>query len=210
MSSPSLSHSLPELPYDYSALEPIISSEIMRLHHTKHHQNYVNNLNTALEKTHQSLARGDLSGVIAQQKAIRFNGGGHLNHSIFWSNLAPPNQGGGAPPGEALAEKIGGEFGGVSQLIEKMSQAAIALQGSGWAWLGYDKGQRRLIIATCDNQDPLIMQGYTPLLGIDVWEHAYYSQYKNARADYVHGIWNLVNWQNVADRFAVAEQSGLS
>lgn len=199
-------HTLPELPYDYSALEPLISSEIMQLHHTKHHQAYVSNLNAALEKHHQCLLRGDLSGAIANQKSICFHGGGHLNHSIFWTNLAPTGQGGGSPPTGALVQKIQSDFGGVQQLIDEMSATAVALQGSGWAWLGFDKSHRALVITTCANQDPLAAQGYIPLLGIDVWEHAYYLQYKNARVDYVRNIWKLVNWQNVADRFAIANQ----
>ena len=199
-------HTLPDLPFEYSALEPVICSEIMQLHHTKHHQSYVSNLNAALEKHQQCLARGDLSGAITHQQTICFNGGGHLNHSIFWTNLAPQSQGGGSPPTGALEQKIQADFGKLQNLVDEMSATAVALQGSGWTWLGFDKRRRTLIITTCPNQDPLAKKGYIPLLGIDVWEHAYYLQYKNARAEYVRSIWNLVNWQNVADRFAIADQ----
>lgn len=192
---------LPKLPYDYGDLEPVISAEIMRLHHTKHHQAYVGNCNRALELQGECAARGDLNGMIDQQKAINFNGGGHINHSIFWTNLAPVHRGGGAEPGGKLADQIRADFDHLPRLIEQMTRAAIAIQGSGWAWLGYKKETKRLAIAVCANQDPLSSQGLVPLLGIDVWEHAYYLQYKSARADYAQKIWEIVDWQNVASRF---------
>lgn len=195
---------LPELPYDYGDLEPVISADIMRLHHTKHHQTYVDNLNKAVEKLRSCASSGDLNGMIDQQKAIRFHGGGHINHSIFWTNLAPAKQKGGEEPRGDLLDQIRSDFSDLSHFIEKMSQSAIAIQGSGWAWLGYRKETKRLEIATCANQDPVSLQGLIPLLGIDVWEHAYYLQYKSARAEYVKKIWDIVNWQNVASRFAKA------
>lgn len=199
-----LQEKLPELPYDFSALEPIISAEIMTLHYTKHHQAYVNNLNKALEQYSDAVAKQDLAQMIALQSAIKFNGGGHVNHSIFWTNLAPKNAGGGQMEAGALATAIQAEFGSLEAFIEQMSTKCVAIQGSGWGWLGLNKAKKRLEIATCDNQDPLSTKGLIPLLGIDVWEHAYYLQYKNVRADYVKAIWNIINWKNVETRYSEA------
>lgn len=200
-------YKLPDLPYDFSALEPVIAAEIMQLHYTKHHQGYVNNLNTALEKYHEAETKGDLEAMVALQQAIRFNGGGHINHSIFWNNLAPESKGGGhAPQKGDLLQMLQHEFGSLDSFIEKFSALTVAIQGSGWGWLGFDKAAKRLKIATCANQDPLSTQGLTPLLGIDVWEHAYYLQYKNVRGDYVKNIWKIVNWKNVEERLAKAKQ----
>lgn len=196
-------YKLPDLPYDFSALEPVIAAEIMQLHYTKHHQGYVNNLNTALEKYHEVEAKGDLEAMVALQQAIRFNGGGHINHSIFWTNLAPEGKGGGhAPQKGELLQMLQHDFGSLDNFIEKFSALTVAIQGSGWGWLGYDKAAKKLKIATCANQDPLSTQGLVPLLGVDVWEHAYYLQYKNVRADYVKNIWKIVNWKNVEERLA--------
>jgi len=169
-------YKLPDLPYDFSALEPVISAEIMQLHYSKHHNAYVTNLNLALEKYREAEARADVAAMIASQQAIRFNGGGHVNHSIFWTNLAPVGKGGGEPPKGELAQAIQAEFGSLDGFIEKMSQACVALQGSGWGWLGFNKATGRLAIASCPNQDPLSTLGLVPLFGIDVWEHAYYLQ----------------------------------
>jgi Fe-Mn family superoxide dismutase len=196
------SYKLPELPYDFSALEPVISAEIMQLHYSKHHQTYVTNLNAALEKYHDAEAKSDMAAMIALQQAIRFNGGGHVNHSIFWTNLAPVGKGGGEAPKGDLAQAIQEEFGSLDSFVEKMSAASVAVQGSGWGWLGFNKTLNRLIIATCSNQDPLSTLGFVPLLGIDVWEHAYYLQYKNVRGDYVKNIWKIVNWKNVEERYS--------
>ena len=197
---------LPELPYAYSALEPAISGEIMEIHHSKHHNTYVTNLNAAHEKLAAATAAGDVSAAIALQGAIKFNGGGHLNHSIFWANLAPPSCGGGAPPTGALADAIAAQWGSLDALQAQMSASTVAIQGSGWGWLGYDKASGRLAIATCANQDPLeATTGLVPLLGIDVWEHAYYLQYKNVRPDYVKAVWGVVNWADVAARFDAAK-----
>lgn len=198
-------YQLPPLPYDLAALEPAISAEIMTLHYTKHHQAYVNNLNKALEDYAAAQSKNDLNAMTALLAAIKFNGGGHINHSIFWTNLSPKNKDGGVPPQGALAEAINQEFGSLQQLIDQLSAKAVALQGSGWAWLGYNKALKRLELATCDNQDPLCTKGLIPLLGIDVWEHSYYLQYKNVRADYVKAIWSIVNWKNVAERFEKAK-----
>lgn len=198
-------YKLPDLHYDFGALEPVISGEIMTLHYTKHHQAYVNNLNAALEKYAQAEKDNDIAAMIALQQAIRFNGGGHVNHSIFWTNLAPAGKGGGEGPSGDLAKEIQQTFGSFEAFIEKLSASANGVQGSGWAWLGYNKADKRLQLATCANQDPLSTVGLVPLLGIDVWEHAYYLQYKNVRADYVKNIWKVVSWKNVEERYSKAK-----
>lgn len=198
-------YKLPDLPYDFNALEPVISAEIMNLHYTKHHAGYVTNLNKALEQLADAEQKLDMPAQIALQSAIKFNGGGNINHSIFWTNLAPPDKGGGHPPEGALAKAIQDTFGSLDKFIETLSAKAIGVQGSGWGWLGYNKANDRLEIATCDNQDPLVIKGLVPLLGIDVWEHSYYLQYKNVRADYVKAIWKIINWKNVAERYAKAK-----
>ncbi|KAL1770113.1 superoxide dismutase [Mn], mitochondrial [Sigmodon hispidus] len=197
-------HSLPDLPYDYGALEPHINAQIMLLHHSKHHATYVNNLNVTEEKYREALAKGDVTTQIALQPALKFNGGGHINHSIFWTNLSP--NGGGEPKGELL-EAIKRDFGSFEKFKEKLTAVSVGVQGSGWAWLGFNKEQGRLQIAACANQDPL--QGTTgliPLLGIDVWEHAYYLQYKNVRPDYLKAIWNVINWENVTERYTTCKK----
>lgn len=197
-----LQHTLPDLPYDYNALEPYISADIMKLHHSKHHQTYVNNLNVAEEKLQEALATGKTSAAIAQGPAIRFNGGGHLNHSIFWQNMSP--KGGGEPQGD-LRDAIERDFGGFEDLKKELSTLTVAIQGSGWGWLGFNPSSGRLRLATCANQDPLeATTGLVPLFGIDVWEHAYYLQYKNVRPDYVKAIFNVINWDDVNKRYADA------
>lgn len=200
-------YKLPQLPYSLNDLEPVISKEIMDLHYNKHHNTYVTNLNKALQQYEEAQQKNDLAEQIALQNVIKFNGGGHLNHSIFWTNLAPTKNGGGKLPQGELASAINEKFGSIEKLIETLSAKAIAIQGSGWGWLGLNKSSGQLEIAVCDNQDPLVTKGLIPLLGIDVWEHAYYLQYKNVRADYVKAIWGIINWQNVSERFlAVAKQ----
>ena len=197
---------LPELAYDFAELEPFISGEIMQLHYTKHHQGYVNNLNKALEQYADAEAKNDIAQMIALQSAINFNGGGHVNHTIFWTNLTPKSKGGGTLEDGPLKEAITQTFGSDASLKEEMSAKSTAVQGSGWGWLGYNKAKKRLEIATCANQDPLSTKGLVPLLGIDVWEHAYYLQYKNVRPDYVKAIWDVVNWKNVEERFLDAQK----
>lgn len=195
-------HTLPELPYAYNALEPVIIGDIMELHHKKHHATYTNNLNAAEEKLAAAQAAGDVSAMIALQPALKFNGGGFLNHSIFWTNLSP--QGGGVPTGD-LADAINRDFGSFDNFKSKLSEATIAIQGSGWGWLGFDPHTHQLKIATCANQDPLqATTGLIPLFGIDVWEHAYYLQYKNVRPDYVKEIFQVANWDDVSERYQAA------
>jgi len=196
-------YSLPELPYDYSALEPVISAEIMELHHSKHHNGYVTKLNEALEKYHQAETRKEVDLMVELQSAIKFNGGGHINHSIFWTILCPESEAAGKPSG-ALSEAIDKEFGSFEAFQEKFNAKTAAVQGSGWGWLGYNKAMKRLQIATCSNQDPLSTQGLIPILGVDVWEHAYYLQYKNVRPDYLKAVWRIFNWKNIEDRFEKA------
>ncbi|EEC78985.1 hypothetical protein EE612_028662 [Oryza sativa] len=188
---------LPDLPYDYGALEPAISGEIMRLHHQKHHATYVANYNKALEQLDAAVAKGDAPAIVHLQSAIKFNGGGHVNHSIFWNNLKPISEGGGEPPHAKLGWAIDEDFGSFEALVKKMSAEGAALQGSGWVWLALDKEAKKLSVETTANQDPLVTKGanLVPLLGIDVWEHAYYLQYKNVRPDYLSNIWKVMNWK---------------
>ncbi len=197
-------YQLPQLPYGLNDLEPVISGEIMSLHYNKHHLAYVTNLNAALKQYEEEEKQNNLAGMVALQSAIKFNGGGHINHSIFWTNLAPKNQGGGAHPEGNLATAIDKEFGGIEKLIEILNGKSVAIQGSGWGWLGYNKANKRLEVVVCENQDPLSTKGLIPLLGIDVWEHAYYLQYKNVRMDYLKAIWSIVNWKNVSERYEAA------
>ncbi|GLJ14273.1 hypothetical protein SUGI_0229420 [Cryptomeria japonica] len=189
------SFSLPELSYEYSALEPVISGEIMSLHHQKHHQAYVTNYNKALEQLEEASANKNSEAIVSLQSAVKFNGGGHINHSVFWKNLAPVKEGGGEAPNGGLAKAIDTQFGSLNALIVKMNAVGAALQGSGWVWLGLNKDLKSLIVETTPNQDPLVTKGLLPLLGIDVWEHAYYLQYKNVRPDYLKNIWKVINWK---------------
>lgn len=197
-------YQLPTLPYDLSALEPVISGEIMNLHYNKHHQTYVTNLNKAVEQYFEAEEKNDISTMASLLATIKFNGGGHINHSIFWTNLAPKKNGGGGKPDGVLLKAIEKDFGSFEKFVEQMNTKTTAIQGSGWGWLGLNKANSHLEIVTCDNQDPLITKGLVPLLGIDVWEHAYYLQYKNVRADYVKAIWEIVSWKNVAERYQTA------
>ncbi|XP_030751275.1 superoxide dismutase [Mn] 1, mitochondrial [Sitophilus oryzae] len=193
-----LKHTLPDLPYDYAALEPVISREIMTLHHTKHHQTYITNLNAAEEKLKSAVEKGDVTTQISLAPALKFNGGGHINHSIFWQNLSPAS----TKPSPELCTAINNSFGNLENLKKQLAATTIAVQGSGWGWLGYEKQTGLLRVATCSNQDPLqATTGLIPLFGIDVWEHAYYLQYKNVRADYVNALFDIVNWEDVSQRF---------
>ncbi|XP_075634043.1 superoxide dismutase [Mn], mitochondrial-like [Castanea sativa] len=195
------SFSLPELPYDYGALEPVISGEIMQLHHLKHHQTYITNYNKALEQLDEALAKADSSSIVQLQSAIKFNGGGHINHSIFWKNLTPVREGGGEPPKASLGWAIDTQFGSLEVLIQRFNAEGVALQGSGWVWLALDKELKKLSVQTTANQDPLVTKGsaLVPLFGIDVWEHAYYLQYKNVKADYLKNIWKVINWKYASE-----------
>jgi len=196
-------HTLPELGYDYKALEPIISAEIMELHHSKHHQTYITNFNAAEPQLQEALQKNDTSKIIALQGALKFNGGGHINHSIFWKNLSPNK----SNPSSDLTNQLNASFGSFDNFKKEFTAATVAVQGSGWGWLGYNKKTKNVQIATCFNQDPLeATTGLVPLLGIDVWEHAYYLQYKNVRLNYVEAIFDVVNWEDVSARLATASK----
>ncbi|KAL1996551.1 hypothetical protein VTN49DRAFT_7416 [Thermomyces lanuginosus] len=192
---------LPDLPYDYGALEPAISGKIMELHHKGHHNAYVNGYNTALEKLQEAQHANDLAAQVALKPLINFNAGGHLNHSLFWENLAPKNQGGGEPPSGALAKAIDETYGGFGQFQQKFQAALAGIQGSGWAWLVKDKETGNIEIKTYANQDPVVGQ-YVPLLGVDAWEHAYYLQYQNRKAEYFKAIFEVLNWKAAEKRFS--------
>jgi len=204
----SMAYEVPPLPYDYNALEPHIDEQTMHLHHDKHHQAYVTNLNNALERYPDLQDKSvddivhDLNSIPEDiRMAVRNNGGGHANHSLFWMLMKP--NGGGEPSGR-LAEAINQAFGSFAELKDKVNKAGVGRFGSGWAWLVLDKNGRLSVMSTA-NQDNPLTEGMTPLLGVDVWEHAYYLKYQNRRADYLEAWWNVVNWDEVARRF---ESSG--
>ncbi len=194
-------YELPQLPYAYNALEPYIIEEIMRLHHTKHHQAYVNGANAALEKIEKA-AKGEIQiDVRAVLRDLSFNLDGHKLHSIFWPNMAPPGKGGGKPGG-AIADKINAEFGSFENFKKLFSDAAKTVEGVGWALLLYDPEVDRLVLTQIEKQNLMHLAELPILLAIDVWEHAYYLQYKNDRASYVDNWWNVVNWDDVEKRFS--------
>ncbi|KAI5837811.1 superoxide dismutase [Morchella snyderi] len=193
-------HTLPDLPYDYAALEPAISGKIMELHHSKHHQTYVNSLNEAEEKYATAVNSKEVKTQIALQPALKFHGGGHINHSLFWENLAPKSSGGGAPPTGALSESINQTWGSYEEFKKVVNASLASIQGSGWSWLVKDKETKQLQIVTMPNQDPIVGK-YAPLLGIDAWEHAYYLQYQNRKAEYFSAIWDVINWKAAEQRF---------
>ena len=194
---------LPPLPYDYNALEPHIDEMTMRVHHDKHHAGYTNNLNAAIEGT--ELANLSIEAILAKgvgalPTAVRNNGGGFANHSLFWKAMSP--SGGGQPSG-SLASAISRDLGSFDAFKESFSKAATTRFGSGWAWLALANG--KLEVYSTANQDSPLMEGKTPLLGLDVWEHAYYLKYQNRRADYIAAWWNVVNWGAVSEAFAAAQ-----
>lgn len=195
-------HQLPQLEYDYQALGKYISGDIMRLHHSKHHQTYVDKLNAALESVPESMQQPDVNQLIANlgvlpesaRTAVRNNGGGHYNHSLFWQWLSP--SGGGEPSGD-LAKAISSRYGNFQSFVDEFTSQSLEVFGSGWCWLMPDMD----IITTPDQDNPLMLGLGEPILGLDVWEHAYYLDYKNQRGDYVAAWWNVVNWQFVEQRF---------
>ncbi|EWH20360.1 superoxide dismutase [Bacillus haynesii] len=202
-----MAYKLPELPYAYDALEPHIDKETMNIHHTKHHNTYVTKLNDAVAGK-QDLETKSVEELVANldavpeniRAAVRNNGGGHANHSLFWKLLSP--NGGGAPTGE-LAEAINSKFGSFDQFKEDFAAAAAGRFGSGWAWLVVNNGE--LEITSTPNQDSPLSEGKTPILGLDVWEHAYYLNYQNRRPDYIKAFWNVVNWDEVARLYSEAK-----
>ena len=194
---------LPALPYDFGALEPHIDAQTMQIHHDKHHQTYVNNLNAAIEK-HPELGGKKIEELLADldsipediRAAVRNNGGGHANHTLFWEIMGP---GGGGEPAGAVGQAINAAFGGYSGFKDELTKAGVGRFGSGWAWLIKD-GSGVKIVST-PNQDSPLMEGKTPLLGVDVWEHAYYLKYQNRRPDYLAAWFNTINWEAVNSRF---------
>jgi Fe-Mn family superoxide dismutase len=201
-------YTLPDLPYDYSALQPAISGTIMELHHSKHHQTYVTGANTALEQLAEARSTGNLANVNKLEKDLAFNLGGHVNHSIFWTNLSP--DGGDKPTGD-LESAIDDQFGSFDQFQAHFTATALGVQGSGWAVLAWDSIGQRLVVLQFFDQQSNMPAGVVPLLMLDVWEHAYYLDYKNVRADYVKAFWTIANWENVQQRLATAREktSGL-
>jgi Fe-Mn family superoxide dismutase len=202
-----MAHELPKLPYPYDALEPYIDARTMEIHHTKHHQGYVTNLNAALDKAPElqkksleDLLRGINTVPEAIRTAVRNHGGGHANHTLFWQIMKP--KGGGTPAG-TLGSALQAAFGDVAKFKEAFTSAATTRFGSGWAWLVAQGG--KLAVVSTANQDSPFMDGKTPILGLDVWEHAYYLKYQNRRAEYIEAWWNLVNWDEVAKRFDAAK-----
>jgi len=191
---------LPDLQYDYGALEPAISGKIMELHHSKHHQTYVNGFNTASEQLEAAESKNDIATQIALQPLINFHGGGHLNHTLFWENLAPKSSGGGGEPEGALKTAIESLYGDFSSFKNKFNTALAGIQGSGWTWLVKDTQTGQIEIKTYANQDPVVGR-YVPLLGVDAWEHAYYLQYENRKAEYFSAVWDVINWKTVEKRF---------
>lgn len=202
-----MSHTLPALPYAYDALEPHIDAKTMEIHHSRHHQTYVTNLNAALADLPE-LAALPLEALLARidslpaqvQGAVRNHGGGHANHSLFWQVMSP--QGGGEPAGE-LAAAIERDLGGLEAFKQAFTQAALSRFGSGWAWLVVD-GRGKLQVVSSANQDSPLMEGLTPILGLDVWEHAYYLKYQNKRPDYIAAFYNVIDWDEVARRYVAA------
>ncbi len=202
-----MSHTLPALPYAYDALEPHIDAKTMEIHHSRHHQTYVTNLNAALAGLPE-LAALPLEALLARldslpaqvQGAVRNHGGGHANHSLFWQVMSP--QGGGEPDGE-LAAAMERDLGGLEAFKQAFTQAALSRFGSGWAWLVVD-GRGKLQVVSSANQDSPLMEGLTPILGLDVWEHAYYLKYQNKRPDYIAAFYNVIDWDEVARRYVAA------
>ena len=202
-----MAYSLPQLPYAYDALEPHIDKETMNIHHTKHHNTYVTNLNNALEGNDELLSKtveelvSNLDAVPESARtAVRNNGGGHANHSLFWEVISP--NGGGQPTGD-LAAAIDSKFGSFENFKEEFSKAATTRFGSGWAWLVVNNGE--LEVTSTPNQDNPLMEGKTPVLGLDVWEHAYYLNYQNRRPEYISAFFNVINWDEVAKRYSAAK-----
>ena len=197
-------YSLPELPYDYAALEPHISARIMELHHSKHHKAYVDGANNALAGLHEARESGNFANINRLEKDLAFHLGGHVNHSIFWTNLQAHSSG--APEGE-LAAAISEFFGSFDAFKAHFGAASLGIQGSGWGVLSWDPIGARLIVQQLFDQQSNTAQGTIPLLQLDMWEHAFYLDYQNVKADYVAAFWNIVNWDNVAKRFAAARES---
>lgn len=188
---------LPKLPYAFDALEPHLDAQTMQIHHGKHHAGYVRGLNAALAALAEARASGDASLVQYWSRKVSFHGSGHVNHTLFWLGMAPAGKGGGGQPSGPLAEAINRDFGGFDKFSWQFQAAARSVEGSGWGWLVHEPISGRLTVVQVENQQKLLMTGCVPLLGIDVWEHAYYLKYQNRRADYVAAFMNVINWGHV-------------
>lgn len=197
-------YTLPDLPYDWSALEPHLSARIIELHHSKHHRAYVDGANTVTEKLAAAREAGDYGALVGLEKTLAFHLSGHVLHSLYWTNLSP--NGGGEPAG-ALCDVITRDFGGFASFKAHMTQATVGVQGSGWALLSWDPIGARLVVEQVENHQNNTVQGATPLLAIDAWEHAYYLQYENRRADYANAIWNVIDWNDVSSRLTRAQST---
>jgi Fe-Mn family superoxide dismutase len=198
-----MNYSLPDLPYDYGALEPYCEGRILELHHAKHHAAYVKGLNQTLERLSEARARERFESIVGLEKTLAFNLSGHVLHSLFWTNLSP--RGGGEPDGE-LREAIDGCFGSFASFRRQLSHATITVQGSGWGALAWEPIGQRLVIAQIYDHHGNVVPGALPLLVIDAWEHAYYLQYRSQRADYVENVWRILDWPAVQARFARARE----
>jgi superoxide dismutase, Fe-Mn family len=203
-------YELPKMPYAYDALEPHIDAKTMEIHHTKHHQAYTTKLNDALGKCSSDVQNKDILDILSNlnqvpselKSAINFNGGGYDNHKLFWNNMKPN---GGGEPGGAVADAINASFGSFADFKEKFSSTTAVIQGSGWGWLVYNPSSSKVEYVAMSNQDSPRTKGLVPLLGLDVWEHAYYLNYQNKRPDYIAAWWNVVNWEEVDNRLSKAK-----
>ena len=203
-------YTLPEMPYAYDALEPHIDAQTMEIHHTKHHQKYTDTMNGALEKLSPELQEKDIEEILSNinqvpdevKGAINFNGGGYDNHKLFWNSM---KQNGGGEPTGAIADAINDSFGSFAEFKELFSSKTAPIQGSGWGWLVYNPSSGKVEYQAMSNQDSPRTKGLVPLLGLDVWEHAYYLKYQNKRPDYIAAWWNVINWDEVNDRFSKAK-----
>lgn len=196
---------LPELPYAYDALEPLIDEQTMRIHHGKHHAGYVRGANTALKQLEDiRLGSGDAGLIQHWQRQLSFHMGGHINHTLFWSSMKPEGKGGGGQPTGNLANQIINDFGSFGNFSKHFIAAASKVEGSGWGWLVYEPAARQLMVLQMQNQQDMMFTGSIPLLGIDVWEHAYYLKYQNRRADYVEAFMRLIDWDEISRRFESA------
>jgi superoxide dismutase, Fe-Mn family len=198
-------YKLPDLPYAYNALEPYIDEATMRLHHDKHHAAYVNGFNAALAKLSDARAKGDFAGVQALSKAVAFHGSGHTMHALFWQVMCPKEKSV-EPKSGALFDALVRDFGSMEAFKKHFSEAAKAVEGSGWAVLAFEPVGKRLLVLQAENHHKLTVQGSIPLLVLDVWEHAYYLKYQNKRAEYVDAFWNIVNWAEAENRLAHASK----
>ena len=197
---------LPNLPFGYADLAPVLIPEVLEVHHAKHHKTYVDKYNDGVEKLQAALSKGDAQTASDLMKKVRFNGGGHVNHSLYWENLAPKNKAGGDLPssGSKLTKCINDSWGSIDHMIKEFNAKTAEVQGSGWGWLTLDPKSKKLSIETSQNQSIISAEDKVPLIVIDVWEHAYYLQYKNLRPDYLKKIWEVINWKTAEKRFEAA------